>query len=527
MCIAAGLSFGVTSCAIPGSPTGGPKDTIPPKILEMKPKNMSTHFNDDEINIYFDEYIKLVGTKKNLVISPPLKEDPDIKPKGLPRTSISILFNEKLKKKTTYTFNFGESIVDNNEGNKLPNFKYIFSTGAYIDSLYTMGKVAFCDSDKIAKNTLVMLYKVDAEYTDSIVYKDKPTYFSNTLDSNLFKINHIKKGKYRIVALKNPNNKFKYNPRKDQIAFYKNDIILPQDTSTIIKLRLFKEADKFRIKSPIHKAKGRILLNFEGQNKNITAHRIAPVKHDTLKDLFIYSTTGDTIKYWFERGKEKFIKFLIKEENKIIDTLKVKLKKQKQEKFNVNVLQTTLKPKEYITIQTNKPIVKIDTAFVQVLDKDSLKVKYTTRIDTFKQKIQFIFKNQPDQKYNITLLPKAITNILRETNDTLISKVSTRKLNEYGLIELKINNVKAYPIIVQLLQGNKIVAKRYATKKQSFIFKHLLPGKYSFKIIFDKNKNKKWDTGNYLKRILPEETLYYKERVEVKANWDIEQSWNL
>jgi hypothetical protein len=191
------------SCANRGRPSGGPLDLDPPVIEKVVPANYSTNFNADEIRIYFDEYVKIKDLQKQLIISPPLDNQPVVMPLGGASKYISIKIKDTLKPNTTYAFNFGESIVDNNEENPYPYYRYVFSTGNVIDSLSVQGYI----EDALLKEpdafVSVMLYEVDSMYSDSVVYKEKPRYITNTLDSlTSFKIENIKEGTYKLIALK-------------------------------------------------------------------------------------------------------------------------------------------------------------------------------------------------------------------------------------------------------------------------------------------------------------------------------------
>ena len=171
-------------CARRGSPTGGPKDETPPVLLRAEPPQETVNFKEDEIRIYFDEYIKLNKLREQLVISPPLDQSTYIvSPQSVAAKYINIEFIDSLVSNTTYTFNFGESVVDNNEGNPLSFFSYVFSTGSVIDSLTLSGRISDALLRKPENFVSVMLYPIDSTFTDSVIFKNKPLYYTNTLDS--------------------------------------------------------------------------------------------------------------------------------------------------------------------------------------------------------------------------------------------------------------------------------------------------------------------------------------------------------
>ena len=171
------------ACARIGAPTGGAEDKTPPKVLRTLPANESVHFTGNRIRIYFDEYIQLKDIRKQLIISPPMEYFPEITPSGNAAKYIDIRILDTLKPNTTYTLNFGKSIQDNNEGNPLSFYTYTFSTGSSIDSLTLKGSIKDALALKPDNYVNVMLYEKNVKFSDSIVYKQKPMYVVNTLDS--------------------------------------------------------------------------------------------------------------------------------------------------------------------------------------------------------------------------------------------------------------------------------------------------------------------------------------------------------
>ena len=198
-------------CAKRGSPSGGPKDITPPKLVRAEPENFSTNFKATKIRLYFDELIKLEDVQNQLVVSPPFKNPATISPMGGPSRYIEVTIKDTLRENTTYTINFGQSIVDNNEGNPNSFLSYVFSTGDYLDSLTLSGAVKDAINRKADEFISVMLYEIDSAYTDSTIYKQPPLYITNTGDSlPFFELRNLKAGKYALFGLKdvNKNNMF-------------------------------------------------------------------------------------------------------------------------------------------------------------------------------------------------------------------------------------------------------------------------------------------------------------------------------
>ena len=163
----------VSNCARTGRPEGGPKDETAPLFVTAIPPYETVKFDKKEIKINFNEYITLKDLNSQLVISPPMKSPPLISPQGTPSEYLKIKILDTLQQNTTYIINFGNAVQDNNEGNKLENFKYVFSTGTYIDSLATSGSIKDVQLTETPTKINVLLYKIDSTFNDSIVYKKK------------------------------------------------------------------------------------------------------------------------------------------------------------------------------------------------------------------------------------------------------------------------------------------------------------------------------------------------------------------
>ena len=159
-------------CARRGSPTGGPKDTTAPVLLQSVPRSGAMKFHGKKIRLQFDEFVVTKDVRKQLIISPPMKTFPTISPTSASKW-LEINIIDTLKPNTTYVLNFGNSIQDYNEGNPLPDFKYVFSTGDALDSLWYEGDIADAIAPKPDNFVTVMLYPYNEQYNDSLVYKTR------------------------------------------------------------------------------------------------------------------------------------------------------------------------------------------------------------------------------------------------------------------------------------------------------------------------------------------------------------------
>ncbi len=514
------LIFTFNSCAKRGRPTGGEKDETAPILISASPNQESIQFDAKKIKISFDEYIKLKDINKQLIVSPPLKNTLDITPVGTASKIITIKLTDTLKENTTYTINFGNSVVDNNEENPLKSFKYVFSTGSYIDSLKLSGDIYDAYSRKTDSDIMIMLYEIDSTFNDSIIYKEKPMYVTSTLDSTNFELTHLKEGKYLALALKQTNNNYIYNPKQDKIGFLKEPITLPTDT--VLNIPIFKEELPFKFIKGLETSKGHIYFGYEGDGKDLKIALLDQIDADSITTETVFEKGKDTLSFWFKPIKKDSLLFKVSHLN-FSDTVSVKLKTSKQDTLIVkNNIGSILNPRDTFSINSNIPIIKIDTSKISLFDKDTLAVPFSVKIDSFKVNLAINFKNDYNNLYSIKLLPDALQDVFGNSNDTIVYKVKTKSIEDFGIINLQVSNVNS-PVIIELItEKDEVVAIQKIKGNQTITFKDLDPKKYIARAIIDKNNNGIWDTGNFLLRIQPEEVIYYDKLIEVRANWE----WN-
>lgn len=514
------------SCAKTGRPSGGPKDETAPLMVTANPPNETTNFTKDRIRIYFDEYIKLKDLNKQLIISPPLKNNPIITPQGNPSKYINIKILDTLKPNTTYTFNFGNSVQDNNEGNTLESFKYVMSTGNYIDSLTLKGSLRNALKKDTIKNSLVMLYEINDTYNDSIVYKKKPDYVTNTLNTPNFKLTNLREGKYRLVVLQQKNINYLFSPKTDKIGFLDTIIQLPQDSVLNTPIPVFKEVLPLKLSRPKEVSKGKILFGFEGDATDLQIELLQPKPTD-FKYIAKFEPKKDTLNYWFTGLPNDSVFFKVTAKNNFIDTLKLKLRKKKTDSLTVSSRMSTLHLKDTFAISTNNPIVTIDTTKIRLMDKDSTVIPVAPILSKTKNAVSFTFKKQYNKDYQLKLYPKALVDIYQDVNDTLTFNFKTKTPEDYGSIILNISNTTTTSFFLELLNEKQEVLRRVFPTKSSVTFDLLRAGTYHIRAILDTNMNKKWDSGNYLKGIQPEKVIYFPQPILLNTNWEVNHTFTI
>lgn len=219
------------SCAQQGSPSGGPRDETPPRVVESDPPNYSVRFAEKKIQITFDEFIVLENVNQELIVSPPMEEQPEVK---LKKKTIVIQFEEELKENTTYTFHFGRAIKDLHEGNELVNFEYVFSTGDILDSMSVRGILRLAEDLSFPEDPVaIMLYD---ETGDSVPLNRIPLYVGRTGDSGVFSVNNLRPDEYKVFALKDANSNFLFDLPSEEIAFLDTTLTLhPEFTRKLLE----------------------------------------------------------------------------------------------------------------------------------------------------------------------------------------------------------------------------------------------------------------------------------------------------
>lgn len=522
------MALALWQCAKRGSPSGGPKDVTPPELIKAEPKNYTTNFKAKKIRLYFDELIKLEDVQNQLVVSPPFKNPAEITPMGAPSKYIEVVIKDTLRENTTYTINFGQSIVDNNEGNPNSFLSYVFSTGDYLDSLTLSGAVKDAISRKADKFISVTLYELDSTYNDSTIYKEPPLYITNTGDSlPLFELRNLKAGKYALFGLKDVNKNNMFDQGQDKIAFIEDTITIPTDS--IYLLNLFREQLNYKATVPSLVAKNKIIFGYQGDYRNMNIETLTSLP-DSVKTTILKERDKDTLNYWFTPTDLDSINFIVQNEKaQALDTFTVKMRNLPLDSLKLTTsISGKLNFEDTFSVLSNTPIVALDTSNISLNISDSIPATYTYELDTLKNKIDFDFELEPNQKYSFSFLPGAITDFFGVQNDTLDFNLSTGSFADYGNLRMVLGGAVTFPVIVQLTnEKGEVQREIFASESQIFEFNNLNPGNYIARVVLDGNGNGKMDTGNYLEKRQPERVSYYPGVIEIRANWEKEETFIL
>ena len=449
------MGFIAVGCGQQVPPTGGPKDTLPPKLLMALPDYKSTQFKSEKIILTFDEYVSLDNPFEKVTFSPVPKYNPVVESK---LKTVTIKIKDTLEENTTYRIDFGESVRDINENNILRNLNYTFSTGSYIDSAYLTGNVIIAESGKIDSSIIVVLHR---NLDDSAVAKEKPRYYSKLKGDGSYIFSNLKPGRYNLFAIKDNDGGKKYDQVSELIAFLDKPLEIGRDT--IAKLFAFEEfLEVVTPKKPTVASS-----NKKDEDKRLRLiNNLDANKQDILGDFLLTSI---------------------------------------------------------------HPLKTFDSGKIRLYDK-TFKINQSLKIsrDSTNKKIMLSHKWVEGAEYNLVIEKDVAT----DTMDNKYMKTDTiafsaKRTSDYGTVKIKIDNLdtSSNPVLMLKKDNNTYFKQRLVQKNYSIPL--ILPGDFEISILFDSNKNGKWDTGNYWKKIQPERVVARKETFNVRPNWENELSIDL
>ena len=522
-----------TSCARVGSPVGGSKDSLAPVVIgsNIDSSRVNVARNIKQLRIDFDEYITLKEIQKNLIISPPIKYK-RILPTTLGNKYVSIEWEEELLENTTYNFNFGNAIVDLNEGNVLPYYNFAFSTGAEIDKTYISGEVfngVFKPKENnVKKNGFVVgLYKA----ADSINYSQKPYYIAKADDDGYFELNFLSPGKYRLIAFDDTDGNSIFTPGKDDVYFENEDLDLKESISGK-KIKVYPSKKPVRLLEN-KEITGGMLFTFEGKPENVEfvsqSEKLKEYKVDHRK----YS---DSVIVWFDDTQLELPETNINEQLKfsyVADSIKGNTshyykKNGKQEFVLTNSSGSDIPPIGKLTIDSPFPITEIQP------EKWSLKVD-SLNVQPFKAninpnnpyKLEIVSDFINGKKYELTIPKETLGSYFKQLPKSHLFNFTADKVQNYGNLTVKLKSRPTTKFWAQLLSESDEVKYSQLVDSSDFSFNTIKPGRYYVRLLVDNNGNGIWDEADFAKGLMAEEVYVFNKIIEIRAMWDnIEDQWD-
>ncbi|MGD9929633.1 MAG: Ig-like domain-containing domain [Mangrovibacterium sp.] len=559
-----------TSCANPGMPAGGDKDSIPPVVVKTLPGMNARMYEEQTVNITFDEFVIADEVSSKLVVSPPLEKKPLVKTKS--KTLIVDLGTE-LKPNTTYSLDFKDAIADNNEKNPLENFRFSFSTGEAFDTLEVGGYVRLAENMEPIGDILVVLHVLDSlsAFRDSI-----PNYIAKTDEEGFFLISNVAAGNYRLYAIEDADNSLTFNQPGEMIAFY-DSLVVPQFpvsaplsadsllapaqfNSKPFYLLLYAEEvfDQFLDNSKRDRAN---LCNFyfsESLTDSFQLNLLSPTPTPNWAQLE-FGTRRDTVSLWINDtilSKSDTLKFELKYQvhdslkNLVMtaDTVELvykqpeqKERKRRPEKEAVKVQHFTFKQNARdpfdvynpLRIEAPEPLAGFDlskVALYQLVDTVEQRLDVALIPDTTsKRKFRIDYPWEFEEQYRVEIDSAAAYTYSGQPSSRLNQKFKIQKEGYYAKIILAISNLPGNSM-VQLLKNTdkeELVLQTTIRADGEIEFPFLKPEKYKIRLIVDRNDNGRWDTGSIEEWKQPERVVYYPKILKLRSNFEVRESWAL
>lgn len=572
------------SCANSGNPSGGPIDKTPPIFMRSNPTPNAVNVKDRKIEIFFDEIVTLKDPSTKIIVSPAQTEMPRMSALG---RKVTVELVDSLLPNTTYTIDFSNSIQDNNEGNAIDNFAFAFSTGSVIDSMRVSGYVLDSRTLEPMQSVVVGL---QSNLADSAFHKEKLQRVALTNDRGQFTIRNVSPGSYHIFALKDLDRDYKFGNPTEDIAFL-DSIIVPSIGSREAADTVYNDLNEIdtitRATRPAYFPNDILLSMFNEDRKSqylannlrVDSTRISltfAAASDTLPSLSIVgrndvpdqwytlerSQTNDTLTYWIRPPHLVSADTLMVATTYLrtdtasnlswgTDTLKFTFQRQKAKKKKKNEETDSLEQIRFmelhplangtqevyapLLLQTGTPIERYSREAFHLqrkLQNDTTfypaEIKSIALRDSTLSRRDLMLKVdwEPGAAYTLAVDSLAMTDIYGLQTKPLKVDFNVRKMEEYGNIVFNITAVRD-SAIVELLDGTEKIVLRAPVKNHRAELLNLLPGKYYARLFIDRNGNGKYDTGNYDMHLQPEETVYYPGAINLKKNWDVEQTWDI
>lgn len=541
------------SCANIKPPQGGPRDTLPPVLIQSMPENKSLNFQGNTVRLTFDEMLKIDNLNSKLIITPYFDSEFEIDAR---KNYLELTFENPFSDSTTYTFNFQDAIKDITENNPTLDNVLAFSTGAYIDSIRIFGKVFHLMNNSPADNIIIGLYQA---YDTTDLFSGKPMYFTKTDKKGIFFIENIKNDKYRIAAFTDKNSNLRCDVKDESYGFIRDtiDLMTQKNDSVYVNISFLDLSDISVLRSApsgkyyevrTNKYIVDYSLHYDSSysvfSNLLPDHRIIRFYKTFEKDslevfIDLYDSVGNALKDTLyvkfiesKRSKEKF-SFQVKPENnkKIFPEYHGEFSFNKPIlTFNTDSIYFLYDSADYSCVNTDSGFIwnkyKTELHVLHTLDPSRL---YSSKSDSLKNKV--LSEDNPENirsksmdavtKGKLTFYLGNGTFVSADNDSSKMQKISYSFYQDSELSTLKGKIETGYTSFIIQLLNNRLEVVSELNNQHEYEFVNINPGTYLVRILIDNNGNGKWDPGNYIQKIEPEDVYLYPEEIILRANWEI------
>ena len=560
------------SCANRGQgPQGGPKDELPPKVMKSSPAQNSVNVKNGRVEIDFDENVNLKDIVKNVIISPPQRQNPEITSYG---RRVNVQFKDTLLSNTTYSIDFGSAIVDNNEANVLKNYVFSFATGSEIDTLQIAGTLLNAEDLNPLQGITIGIYD---DLNDTVFIRKPFLRIGRTDETGHFTVSNVRNGKYRVYALNDlnrdyflqkgeglafdeksyqtgfefitkPDTVWKDSITVDTIRFVPATRFLPDD----VVLKYFKDNFKRQYLAKSERTEPHLInMIFNTVSEELPEIRPLNINWDN-KMLLQKNATLDSLSLWLTDSalintdtislEVKYLKsdsaFKLQPQT---DTVRFMMRKPAKKPTTTKAA----KKKEFLNIMTNlssqfdvyRPVVLNFTVPIKIYDV--AKIHLSQLVDTVLTPIPFKLEKKdsigmtfeinhkwiPETTYQLVVDSAAFFSIYNLQNDNLKNELKIKSLDEYSSLKLFLADYDSTAVFQVMSKDDKLVRTAPIVKGGTKV-EYLQPGDYFVRMYLDRNQNGKWDPGNYFENLQPEEVYYYEKKLTLIKNWEFEETWD-
>lgn len=532
-------------CANIVAPRGGPEDETPPVLdTANSSPNMVTNYVKSPITFLFDEWLELKDVSEQVIISPPLEHQLDVK---LRKKTVVVNFHEDevLKENTTYTINFGEAIRDFTEGNVPPRMRYVFSTGDAIDSLSLTAKLIDNVTKEPIEGALLMLY---TNLADSVFYKSRPYFFAKSDTGGIAKIENIRPDTFKLVALADENLNYHLDEDSEQYAYFSQPIVLnPANKDSILgAIEMYKEEPELQNISERF-TYGKVAINF-----NKTPYDLDYDIIGNPPTIIEQRVDGDSLLLWYQDTSTTAWSIILRGDTTLIDTVKVKSSTHMLPKLSGQITANQRRkviefgPDTTLTFRWSHPLADVNEAqFLIWQDSVSNVIPASFNIDQDNPHIIVVDANwEFPGEYQLSIGDSAVIDLFGTMNDSIGNiDVVTAEPKDFGEIEVNLNGLKENQhYLLKLVKGENVIRTHQLRDSEitttpadslgnvfinaTTTFSYLKPNTLTLQVIEDDNNNGRWDSGSYQFGLLPER-IFIKELSPLKANWELKVDFNL
>ena len=513
----------IYSCANQGNLSGGERDEEPPALLSVYPPNGTLNSYPSEIEFVFNENIDLEDINNNLLVSPVLENKPEVKQKS---QSFTILIADTLLENTTYTFNFGNSITDLNEGNEIKGFTYVFSTGPEIDKGRLSGSVIDATTGNLpddVESLWAILYSADS-FTDTTLQTTTPNYVSPIQEDGSFLFQNIAEKTYHLYILRDNNFNYYYDLPNEAIAFRDSTIVVDSNEQVLAEsLPYFVEEDTIGKVLKVNRHKNSFSLE-----TNLSGRQL--LFRDSLDQIENYPVDffDDSVRFWLPPDIPENELYVF-QDTLAIDTIQTNAFSGEDLDSSLSVKMvnaTNFSFQKQLFVQASKPFAdSINNERITLLE-DSLFVAggvFLKRDSVQTNRLLIDQKWQFGKEYSLTFDDSTFQSVYGQYSDSLSVTFQAPAKSDLGGINIQLDSTLNFnQLIVQLYQGDDLMEERVTDNYEPLLFDNLSSGNYQIQVIVDENKNGEWDTGSFLSKRQPEQIIRYDQDIRVTSSWTID-----